>query len=61
MSSKLLWHGYVHTNGKLQVKRFFSREDIDISSPFVARYLPPIEANDRDDAIKKLKERSMEF
>lgn len=55
------WHGYIHINGKLQVKRFFSREDIDIRSPFVSRYLGLVEAKDRDDAIEKLTEKSKEF
>ncbi len=48
------WHGYIHTNGTLQVKRFFSRDDIDQSSPFVSIYLNPIEAENRGDAIEKL-------
>ena len=47
------WHGYIHSNGKIQVKRFFSRDDIDTSSPFVLKYLPPIKARDRDDAIRQ--------
>ena len=47
------WHGYIHINGKLQVKRFFSKDDIDTSSPFVECYLPPINAKSREDAIEQ--------
>ena len=52
MTTKIKFHGYVHTSGTLQVKRFFSSDDIDVTSPFVAKYLPPIMANNRDDAIR---------
>lgn len=55
------WHGYIHVDGGLKVKRYFGPDDIDKSSPFVERYLAPVEADDRDDAVKKLKERSEEF
>lgn len=61
MTTGLKWHGYIHVNGQLQVKRFFDGNEIDKSSPFVERYLAPVEADDREDAIKKLKERSQEF
>jgi len=61
MSSKLLWHGYIHVSGTLQVKRFFNHDDIDTSSPFVARYLRPVEADSREEAIEKLTKRMTEF
>jgi len=55
---KMQWWGYLHTNGSIQVKRFFSQQDITEASesPFVSMAYGPIEAIDREDAIKKLKE-----
>lgn len=50
---KFKWWGYLHTNGKIQVKRYF--EPLDISeaeeSPFVERTFGPYEVFDRADAI----------
>lgn len=48
------WWGYLHTNGHVQVKRFFDQLDLDEAneSPFVQRVTEPFEANDRDEAIK---------
>ena len=39
----LLWWGYIHTNGTIQVKRYFGPEDIREAheSPFVARVYGP--------------------
>lgn len=58
---KKLWWGYIHTNGNIQVKPFFEREDVRdaISSPFCAEVFTEFEADSREDAInyiKKLKE-----
>jgi len=52
----MLWWGYVHVNGSLQVKRFFSEDDLDDarSSPFVDEVIRPFEAESREDAINKL-------
>lgn len=52
----MLWWGYVHENGTYQVKRFFSREDLDDarSSPFVDKVVEPFDALNREDALKKL-------
>lgn len=55
------WWGYLHTNGKVQVKKVFSPsalsnyiEDAD-ESPFVKNMIrDPIEANDYDDALQKI-------
>ena len=53
------WWGYQHTNGSIQVKRFFSQEDIDeaMDSPFVSSVAGPFDAKDRDDAIEKTKKK----
>lgn len=55
---KLEWWGYIHVNGNIQVKRFFSREDIieADSSPFVQETFGPFEAENREDAINKIRE-----
>ena len=53
-----LWWGYLHQQGTLQVKRFFSQQDIDEAneSPFVKKVHGPWEAENREEAINKLKE-----
>jgi len=52
------WWGYVHGNGNIQAKRFFSTEDIHEakSSPFVLKVFGPFPANNRDEAINNIKE-----
>lgn len=54
----LLWWGYIHTNGTLQTKRWFSLEDITEAreSPFVKALYGPFEANSRNNAEEVLKE-----
>ena len=51
---KNLWWAYLHTEGTIQVKRFFDDEDLKeaAESPFVQRYLRPFEADSRDEALK---------
>jgi len=51
------WWGYLHMNGTLQVKRFFSREGIREAeeSPFVEMTSGSFEAKDRKDAMNKLR------
>lgn len=51
------WWGYQYTNGKLQVKRYFTYEDIRDAeeSDFVSRVSQPFDAEDREEAIKRLK------
>jgi len=47
------WWGYIHVNGKLQVKRFFDQRDIDeaYESDFVSHVFHPFFAKDREDAL----------
>lgn len=48
------WWGYLHTNGGVQVKRYFDNGDLVEAkkSPFVEKVCGPFMANDRDEAIK---------
>jgi len=52
------WWGYIHTNGTLQIKRYFGPLDITEAheSPFCKTVLGPVDAVDRDDAQTKLLE-----
>jgi len=52
----MLWWGYIHINGSIQVKRFFDHGDINEAneSDFVERTFGPFDAVDRDDAIDHL-------
>lgn len=54
----ILWWGYLHDNGSIQVKRFFSEDDLDdaLDSPFVARVVRPFSAKSREDAIAKMED-----
>lgn len=53
------WDGYIHINGHLQVKRMFNGESsIEKDSPFVARYIEPVKAENRDEAIKLLQQKA---
>jgi len=53
------WDGYIHINGNLQVKRMFGdKSSIEKDSPFVKRYIEPIEAVTRGEAIKLLKKKA---
>ena len=49
----ILWWGYFHINGGIQVKRFFSYGDITEAkiSPFVKGVVGPFKAKDREDAL----------
>lgn len=51
------WWGYVHVNGNLHVKRYFSMEDLVEArqSPFVDRVYGPWPCNSRDEAVENLK------
>jgi hypothetical protein len=45
------WDGYIHKNGELIIQKLFNGESfIDRSSPFVVRYLPPVEAKNAEEA-----------
>jgi len=52
------WYGYLHINGSVQVKRFFSIEDIDEAreSDFVQKVTWMFDATDREDAIRQATE-----
>ncbi len=58
--TKLLWWGYKHTSGTYQAKRYFDKRDIDeaIESPFVDDWTGPFEAENRDEALKIVQERT---
>ena len=49
-----LWWGYLHTNGSLQVKRFFDQRDISEAneSGFVDQSCGPFEATGRTEALE---------
>lgn len=51
------WWGYVHVNGSLHVKRYFSPEDINEAndSPFVEHVYGPWECLNADEAMSFLK------
>jgi hypothetical protein len=50
MSNKLEWWAYLHTNGTVQVKRFYNQLDIEeaMESSFVADTFGPFEAESRN-------------
>ena len=52
----LFWWGYIHTDGELQIKRWFSQKDINEAriSPFVESYYGPFEADNRSHAKEVL-------
>ena len=52
--SELQWWGYLHTNGSIQVKRYFDEGDLTEAreSPFVVTTCRPFDADNRDEAIK---------
>lgn len=54
--TKNLWWGYKHTNGSLQVKRYFDKRDIDEAkeSDFVDVAAGPFYAGDREEALTVL-------
>ena len=55
---KNLWWGYLHTEGTIQAKRFFSDLDLQEAqeSPFVQEYYGPFEAEGREEALKILQD-----
>jgi len=54
----MLWWGYLHSTGSLQVKRFFDSRDITDAqeSPFVSLVKGPWEVSSRAEAIEKLEQ-----
>ena len=58
MDDKLLWWGYIHTNGSTHLKRYFGPLDIEEAhkSPFCKVIFNPFPATNRDDAMVILNE-----
>jgi hypothetical protein len=54
--ANLKWWGYIHTEGTMQIKRYFDQLDIEeaFESPFCTNIRGPVEATDREEAKKKL-------
>jgi hypothetical protein len=52
------WWGYLHTEGTVQVKRFFDQLDITEAnqSPFVKEIVQPFDAASREEAVQKVKQ-----
>lgn len=59
--SDLMWWGYLHQNGSVQVKRWFGNhkdyQDDCIGNPFVLQVVEPFAANSREEAINIITER----
>lgn len=55
---KMLWWGYRHVSGTYQVKRYFSKLDVEEAhqSDFCAEVVGPFEASGRDEALKIVKQ-----
>jgi len=57
---EIMWWGYLHTNGTIQVKRWFGdHEDYIgdcIGNPFVVRVVKPFKATNHLEALKILEE-----
>jgi len=53
------WWGYVHKEGSLHIKRYFDEQDIfeASASPFVAFVIGTVLAENREEAIIKLKDK----
>lgn len=58
MAVELEWWGYLHTDGSIQVKRYFSLRDLleADESPFVQARTGLFTATDREAAYRKVKE-----
>lgn len=59
--SQIMWWGYLHANGTVQLKRWFGdhadyKDDCD-GNPFVKKVVCPFGANTREEAEAILKER----
>jgi hypothetical protein len=54
-----LWWGYLHTNGSIQVKRFFDQRDLSeaMESDFVDQTFGPFQATDRTQALSIIEEK----
>ena len=59
--SKLMWWGYLHSNGEIQVKRWFGdhkdyTDDCE-NNDFVVEVVRPFEAQSREEALEFIKRR----
>jgi hypothetical protein len=58
MLSNNMWWGYLHSNGTIQVKRWFGDHkdytDDCYNNDFVSLILSPFKANTRKDAVKHI-------
>ena len=59
--SDIMWWGYLHSNGTVQLKRWFGdhkdyTDDCE-GNPFTTRVVSPFKADTRDEAMKLLIER----
>ena len=57
MSYDLQWWAYIHTNGTIQLKRYFDDRDLQDAreSPFVKDIIQPFDAFDRAAALAHVK------
>ena len=57
--SKAMWWGYLHSNGTIQVKRWFGDvkdyTDDCYGNPFVKQVIEPFEADSREEALEVIK------
>ena len=59
--NRLMWWGYLHSNGQIQVKRWFGdhKDYLDDceGNPFVVKVVRPFAAETREEAVKLITER----
>jgi len=59
MSNDMMWWGYLHSNGTIQVKVWFGDHadytDDCIGNPFVVRVVKPFHAENREAAIEHIR------
>ena len=57
MNRTQLWWGYIHINGSIQVKPYFSPLDIQdaLESPFCAKVFKPFACSGREEAIEHIR------
>ena len=59
MNQGIQWWGYLHNQGTIQAKKFFSYKELleAQSSPFVKEVFSPFFAKNREEAVNKIKEK----
>jgi hypothetical protein len=57
-NNSIQWWGYIHVDGSIHVKRYFSREDLVEAreSDFVQQVFGPWEVDSREKALEKMKQ-----